>query len=78
MLHSIIYVFEQVLSKTVCDAFAYFGDPETEQLQKFEANFDRFFYCMNARNMDELSRKRKPNLKPYYSPDDERLKVSMS
>lgn len=71
-------MFEQVLSKTVCDAFAYFGDPETEQLQKFVANFDRFFDCMNVRNMDEWSRKRKPNLKPYYSPDDERLKVSMS
>ena len=54
-------MFEQVLSKTVCDAFAYFGDPETEQLQKFVANFDRFFDCMNVQNMDEWSRKRKPN-----------------
>ena len=71
-------MFEQVLSKTVCDAFAYFGEPETEQLQKFMANFDRFFDGMNVRNMDEWSHKRKPNLKPYYSPDDERLKVSMS
>lgn len=60
------------------DAFAYFGDPETEQMQKFVTNFDKFFDCMNVRSLDEGSRKRKPNLKPYYSPDDERLKVSMS
>ena len=37
--------------------------------------FDRFFDCLNVRSLDEWRQKRKPDLKPYYSPNDERLKV---
>ena len=36
----------QVLSKSVADAFAYFGDDATTQTEVFVRNFDRFFVLM--------------------------------
>ena len=65
----------QVLSKTVSDAFLYFGDPATKETQRFVLLFDRFFDCLNVRNLNEWAVKRKPDLKPYCSPDDTRLQV---
>ena len=38
--------------------------------------FDKFFDCLNVRNLEEHRKKNKPNLKPYNSPMDGRLKVS--
>ena len=38
--------------------------------------FDRFFDMLNVRSLDEWAFKRKEDLKPYYSPNDDRLKVS--
>lgn len=38
--------------------------------------FDTFFDCLNGRSKGEHIKRRKPNLKPYYKADDERLKVS--
>ena len=67
----------QVLSKSVCDAFSYFDDPSTKETEKFIANFDRFFDCLNVRSASEWIRKRKSDLKPYSSPDDSRLKVKV-
>ena len=38
--------------------------------------FDQFFDCLNVRHPEMHIKRRKPNLKPYSRPDDERLKVS--
>ena len=38
--------------------------------------FDKFLDCLGVRNLDEYRKNRKPNLRPYRSPDDERLTVS--
>ena len=56
------------------NAFAYFNDPDTSET-RFVSYFDTFFDCLNVWSMNEWSIKRKPNLKPYTSPDDPRLKV---
>ena len=58
------------------DALSYFGDPSTEETQKFVLIFDKFFDCLNVRSLDEWAFKRKDDLKPYYSPTDVRFKVS--
>ena len=70
-----MYKTQQVLSKSVSDAFLYFRDPTTTETQKFVLLFDKFFDCLNVRNLDEWAKKRKPDLKPYSSPDDNRLQV---
>ncbi|XP_077866435.1 uncharacterized protein LOC144354656 [Saccoglossus kowalevskii] len=41
---------------------------------EFIRNVDKFFDCLNVRSFTEAVKKRKPNLKPYSSPDDPRLK----
>ena len=41
--HIHTHTLTQVLSKSVADALAYFGDPETEQTEKFLRLFDKFF-----------------------------------
>ena len=70
-----IFCTHKVLSKTVADAFAYFGDPSTRETQKFILMFDRLFDCLNVRDFNQWKVKRKPDLKPYRSVDDERFKV---
>lgn len=59
----------------MADAFRFFGDEATSETEVFARNFDRFFDCMNVRSLTEWKVKRKPDLKPYTSPDDSRLKV---
>ena len=58
------------------DALAYFKNPETEEFQRFIVMMDRFFDCLNVRSMHECTLKRKPDLQPYFSPDDTRFDVS--
>ena len=65
----------QVLSKSVTDAFNYFNDPCTLETRRFTEFFDKMFDCLNVRNLTEWKQKNKPDLKPYTSPDDSRLKV---
>ena len=75
---SIIHVHPwlfQVLSKSVHDAFIFFGSPETKETERFILMMDRFFDCLNVRNFKEWALKKKPDLKPYSSPDDSRFKV---
>ena len=67
--------YTQVLSKSVADAFAYFGDNSTTETEIFVRNFDRLFDCLNVRSLSEWKSKAKPDLKPYTRPDDCRLKV---
>ena len=60
----------------MASAFEFYGTAETAETQLFAKTFDKFFDCLNVRNLDEHRKKRKPNLKPYRNPDDERLAVS--
>lgn len=71
--HIPYWIHLQVLSKSVGDALAYFGDEETAETEKFVQMFDRFFDCMNVRSLTEWKSKLKPDLKPYTSADDRRL-----
>ena len=75
MCTHIIYLPLQVLSKTVADVFAYFGDPATEETQRFVTMFDKLFDYLNVRSKDQWIHKLKPDLKPYTSVDDPRFKV---
>lgn len=43
--------------------------------QTFMIFMDRFFDMLDVRNPDEVAHKRKEDMRPYKSPDDERLKV---
>ena len=54
---------------------AYYGDPATGETQRFCSMFDRFFDCLNIRAYSEGKKKRKPNLLPYRTANDTRLKV---
>ena len=67
-----------MLSKSVAEAFAYFGDPETEETEKFVRHFDDFSDCVNVRSFSEWMTSRKPNRKPFTSPNDPRLQVKWS
>ena len=51
------------------------GDQGTKETEQFCRMFDKFFDCMNTRNLKEAAQKRKPDLQPYFSPSDVRLKV---
>lgn len=70
-----VTAFFQVLSKSVADALAYFGDPKTEETEKFIRYFDKLFDCLNVRSLSEWKTSRKPDRKPYTSPDDSRFEV---
>lgn len=61
-----------MLSRSVSDALEYFGDPSTTETQKFVHIFDDLFDCLNGRSISAV----KPNRRPYFTPDDSRLRVS--
>ena len=75
-LHAHVSILFQVLSESVARALEFYGDAETSETKMFVQIFDKFFDCLNVRNLDEHRKKRKPNLRPYTSPNDERLTVS--
>ena len=64
-----------MLNKTVSDLFSYYEDPSMAETQRFVHIFDKFFNCLNVRNLDQWRKKLKTDLKPYYSRNDERLEV---
>ena len=64
-----------MLSSSVANAFEYFNLNETTETVAFVTNFDRFFDCFNVRCISESIKARKPDLKPFTSSDDARLKV---
>lgn len=68
----------QVLSETIANALEYYETSVSSETQKFVRIMDKFFDCLNVRNLTEYIRKRKPNLKPYTDASDPRLKVSYS
>ncbi len=59
----------------MAELLAYFSDPETEETENFIRIFDKFFDCLNSRSFSEWKTSRKPDLKPYTSPNDPRLEV---
>ena len=59
----------------MANAFKYYGDPSTTEMEKFVRAIDKFFDCLNVRSLSEWAIKRKPNRKPYTTPQDERFKV---
>lgn len=65
-----------MLSKTIADAFSVAENDTFRETETFIRNFDRFFDCMNVRHLNEAMYKKKPDLRPYISPDDSRLSVS--
>lgn len=66
----------QVLSSSVASAMQYYGDDQMKETIRFVTIFDKFFDCLNTRHPREGYVKRKPDLNPYKSPTDKRLKVS--
>ena len=69
----------QVLSCSVANGFKTLRTlnliSNTEETETFCLNFDKFFDICNIRSIEEGERKRKPNLKPFYVKEDQRLKV---
>ncbi len=65
-----------MLSESIAEGFSKYGSTDTVETQRFTRMFDQFFDCLNVRHPDVHIKRRKPNLKPYSRPDDERLKVS--
>ena len=63
----------QVLSETVGKVLSEFSPPEAAATSKFCLMMDKYFDCMNVRNINEHKVKRKPFLKPYESLTDERF-----
>ena len=57
-------------------AFEFYGTSETTETQRFVEIMDKFFDCLNGRNLQEHYHKRKPNLRPYTTASDECLTVS--
>ena len=56
-----------VLSKSVADAFAYFGDVSTTETEKFVRNFDRLFDCLNVRSLSEWKTRSKALMTVGYT-----------
>ena len=65
----------KVFSKSVADALLLMGDDETCETEMFVRHMDTFFDCLNVRALTEGIVNLKPNLSPYRTSDDERLKV---
>ncbi len=65
----------KVLSSSVANALQSFYGQKLQGTVEFIKTFDKFFDCMNTRSLTEANRNRKPDMAPYTSPDDSRLKV---
>ena len=66
---------QQVLSKSVGEAFAYYGDDDTAETERFVTIFNKFFDLMNTRSLEEEILKLNRDLGPSRKADDPRLKV---
>ena len=62
-----------MLSSTVADALTLMGNEDISAT--FLRMMDAFFDCMNVRNVTDHETRRKENLRPYRSPNDERFKL---
>ena len=59
----------------MADALQMEDKPYLSETIRFIRNFDKFFDIMNVRSLEEYITKRKPDLKPFRSASDDRLKV---
>lgn len=67
----------QVFSEAVANALELeFGETCRETIKLIKI-MNKFFDCMNARNLKEGIFKRNPNLLPFYKENDERLEVQI-
>lgn len=64
----------QVLSFTVANALEMLYGDNISETVNFLRVMNRFFDCMNVRNLFEGRNKRNPDLNPYRSTDDDRLR----
>ena len=76
-----LFIYYKVLSSSVANAFKTMRTlskmkVDTMETERFCRIFDKFFDIFNIRNSEEADRKKKPDLKPFYSSTDERLQVS--
>ena len=73
--HSVMNVrlAAQVLSHQVGSVMQQYGTPGSQETAKFILLMDRFFDCLNSRNLSEVDRTRKPELLPYTRVDDLRF-----
>ena len=60
----------------MADGIEFYGLPSTQETIHFAKMFDRVFDCLNGQNLTECILRRKPDLRPYKSPDDPRLQVT--
>ena len=64
-------------AKYLCSkSLGYYALEEAMETEKFVQLFDKCFDCLNVRCTSASVRRWKPDLRPYRSPDDPRLKVS--
>jgi len=66
---------QQVLSKSVGEAFAYYGDSDTAETKKLVRIFNKLFHVMNVKYMKEDILN---DLRPFRKANDLRLKVTIS
>ena len=67
----------KVLSRTLSEAMTFCRITGSAATQTFMLFLGSFSDMLNVRNLDESAHKCKEDLKPYRSPDDERLKGVM-
>eukprot|EP00731_Ephydatia_muelleri_P023952 Em0016g223a len=54
-------------------SFEFYNINGASETKRFADMFDRFFDCLNVKNLGEYKKKKKPNLSPYYDPNEECL-----
>lgn len=61
----------------MANALNFYGLEEPKETEKFARMFDKLFDLLNICCISASIQHRKPDLRPYRSPDDERLKVRL-
>ena len=64
-----------MLSSTVSSTLNCYGGDEASETSRFTAIFDKFFDCLNVRELSHDVRSNNPFKAPYRSGDDFRLQV---
>ena len=67
--------FMQVLSKTIAEAISMEENASLTETERFCRKFNKFFDCFNVRSLAEGLYKLNPDVEPYKSAEDPRLKV---
>ena len=68
-------LFKGTKCLSVANGLDFYGQEETKEMETFVWMFDKFFDCLNVQCTTASAHRRKPDLRPYRSPDDPRLKV---